>query len=230
MALSLLLLACAALFAAGVHMAVALQDEASAPLEVGAGPVGEPSLRLVGRALYEPERVMLIGYLTAATNLDVMPAAAPAVANARFTFTGEVTIADRSVRADVRTVAGDGVLRIYLGDGAADWADPASFAAGEVVAEYRLSLRESLQRQDPAVGVVVGDGRLVQQLAAMFALEEEELRFGQSGIASRLRYTGALTAEDSGSVGGTASFLGTVVVTGRAASPVPLGPSAEATP
>ncbi len=48
-------------------------------------------------------------------------------------------------------------------DGGATWSDPASFSAGEVVAEYDLSLRETLQRQAAQVGVLVGDGALTHE-------------------------------------------------------------------
>ena len=211
-----------------------LAAQAAAPpvIEVGAGPIGEPSLRLVGKLLYEPERIALFGYLTAATNLgpDLLFTGAPRdAAAARFTYTAEITVAEPATRGDVRSVVGDGELRVYFDDVGADWSDPASFADGEEVAALSLVLRETLQRQDPAVGVVVGDGQLTQERAGEFSLGDADLRFGNPGIASRLRYTGALMVGEGDSPGAAASFLGTITVTAREARPVRLGVSGEPT-
>ena len=73
----------------------------------------------------------------------------------------------------------------------ASWDDPGSFAAGEPVAEYSIRLLDTLQRQAPGVGVLVGDGQLTQETAAEFSLDGERYRFGVVGIAQRLRYVGS---------------------------------------
>jgi hypothetical protein len=178
-------------------LALARQDDDLAPVEIGAGPVREQALAFTGRNLYSPESVELFGYLTAVIGLErdllfTDTSTPPSLPTARFTYAGTVTIASRSDRADVTTTGGDGTLRIYFTDAAgASWDDPGSFAAGEPVAEYAIHLRDTLQRQAPGVGVLVGDGQLTQQTAAELALAGEDYRFGEVGIAQRLRYVGS---------------------------------------
>jgi hypothetical protein len=209
--------------------AVFARQDAPPPVEAGAGPIGEPSLRLVGRVIYGEERVELFGYLTGATNLAAGALAVDALSGlsaARFTFRSELPISDRASRGDVRVLAGEGNFAIFLNEtGGAAWDDPASFSAGTLVAQYAIRWRETLQRQDPTVGVVVGDATLTQEQAGVFGVAGGEYRFGEVGIASRLRYTGALTpAANSREV--AASVAGFALVTDRAATPVPLGAGA----
>ena len=110
----------------------------------------------------------------------------PSPRTARFTYAGSVTIASRSDRADVTTTGGDGTLRIYLSTTppAHPGTIPSSFAAGEPVAEYAIHLLDTLQRQAPGVGVLVGDGQLTQQTAAELSLDGERYRFGEVGSRS----------------------------------------------
>ena len=180
---------------------LARQEDDVAPIEVGAGPIREQSLGFVGRNVYSGESVELFGYLTGVIGLErdllftaADAAARPALETARFTYAGSVVIASRNDRADVTTTSGDGVLRIYLQENdaaGATWDDPRSFAGGEPVAEYSLRLLDTLQRQAPDVGVLVGDGQLNQETAAEFSLDGQPYRFGAVGIAQRLRYVGS---------------------------------------
>jgi hypothetical protein len=155
----------------------------------------------VGRNVYSGDSVELFGYLTRVIGLErdllftaADAAARPALETARFTYAGSVVIASRNDRADVTTTSGDGVLRIYLQENdaaGATWDDPRSFAGGEPVAEYSFRLLDTLQRQAPDVGVLVGDGQLNQETAAEFSLDGQPYRFGAVGIAQRLRYVGS---------------------------------------
>ena len=97
---------------------LARQDGDLAPVEVGAGPVREQALGLTGRNLYSGESVELFGYLTAVIGLErsllfTDTDAAPTPQTASFTYAGTVSITSRADRADVTTISGDGVLRIY---------------------------------------------------------------------------------------------------------------------
>ncbi|MDF2760157.1 MAG: hypothetical protein K0S99_2791 [Thermomicrobiales bacterium] len=192
---------------------LARQEDDAAPVEAGAGPIREQSLGFTGRNVYSDESVELFGYLTAVIGLErslLFTDAAPSLATARFTYAGSVAIASRTDRADVTTSDGEGVLRIYLhlSDAAgASWDDPASFAGGEPVAEYSIRLLDTLQRQAPGVGVLVGDGQLTQESAAEFSLDGERYRFGAAGIVQRLRYVGS-------PLGGTSPGVLAVVLTG----------------
>jgi hypothetical protein len=145
--------------------------------------------------------------------------AAPSPQTARFTYAGSVSNATRVDRADVTSTAGDGVLRIYVNDAAgASWEDSGSFAAGEPVAEYAIRSVETLHRQAPGVGVLVGEGRLTQETAEELALDGERYRFGAVGIAQRLRYVGSQLGGNASAgmlaVGltGSASVLGREVI------------------
>ncbi len=218
-------------------LSLARQDDDLASVEIGAGPVREQALAFTGRNLYSPESVELFGYLTAVIGLErdllFTDAAAPlSLQTARFTYVGSVAIASRADRADITTIDGDGVLRIYLhvnGAAGASWDDPGSIAGGEPVAEYAIRLLDTLHRQAPGVGVAVGDGQLTQETAAEFSLGNERYRFGAAGIAQRLRYVGS-------PLGGSASpgdlavgLTGSSSVLAREAIAVNVGASA-ATP
>ena len=182
---------------------LARQEGDLAPVEVGAGPVREQSLGFTGRNRYLGESVELFGYLTAVIGLErsllfTDPDAAPSPQTARFTYAGTVSITSRADRADVTTIAGDGVLRIYVNDDAdASWDDYGSFAVGEPVAEYAIRLVETLHRQAPGVGVLVGEGRLTQETAEELALDGERYRFGAVAIEQDLRYVGSPIAGDA---------------------------------
>jgi hypothetical protein len=208
-----------------------------APVEVGAGPIREQSLGFTGRNVYSGESVELFGYLTAVIGLErdllfTDADAASAPQTARFTYAGSIATASRTDRADITTIAGEGVLRIFLHEDAAagaSWDDPNSFAGGEPVAEFSIRLLETLQRQAPGVGVLVGDGQLTQEMAAEFSLDGERYRFGAVGIAQRLRYIGSPLGDTASPGILTVGLTGSSSVLAREAIAVNVGASA-ATP
>jgi hypothetical protein len=216
-------------------LSLARQEDDLAPIEVGAGPVREQSLGFTGRNRYSSESVELFGYLTAVIGLErsllcTDADAAPSPQTARFTYAGGVAIASRTDRGDVTTIGGDGVLRIYLDDAAgASWDDPGSFADGEPVAELSIRLLDTLHRQAPGVGVLVGDGQLTQETAAELSLDGERYRFGVVGIAQRLRYVGSPLAGDAEPGILTVGLTGSASVVAREAIAVNVGAPA-ATP
>jgi hypothetical protein len=216
-------------------LSLARQEDDLAPIEVAAGPVREQSLGFTGRNRYSSESVELFGYLTAVIGLErsllfTDADAAPSPQTARFTYAGSVAIASRTDRGDVTTIGGDGVLRIYLDDAAgASWDDPGSFADGEPVAELSIRLLDTLHRQAPGVGVLVGDGQLTQETAAELSLDGERYRFGVVGIAQRLRYVGSPLAGDAEPGILTVGLTGSASVVAREAIAVNVGAPA-ATP
>ena len=226
---------------ASTTLSLARQDDL-APVEIGAGPVREQALAFTGRHLYSRDSVELFGYLTAVIGLqrDLLftdTSAPPSPRTARFTYAGSVSITSRTDRADVTTTTGDGVMRIYLhvnDDAGAAWDDPGSFATGEPVAEYAIQLRDTLQRQAPGVGVLVGDGQLTQQTAAEISLGDERYRFGAVGLAQRLRYVGAPlggeTAPGTLAVGltGSASVIAREAISVNVGSPAATPATVEA--
>jgi hypothetical protein len=219
-------------------LSLARQQDELAPIEVGAGPVREQALGFTGRNRYSTESVELFGYLTAVIGLersllftDAAAAASPSPQTARFTYAGSVAIASRTDRGDVTTIGGDGVLRIYLHDAAAgaSWDDPGSFANGELVAELSIRLLDTLHRQAPGVGVLVGDGQATQETAAEISLDGERYRFGAVGIAQRLRYVGSPLAGDAEPGILTVGLTGSASVIAREAITINVG-AAAATP
>jgi hypothetical protein len=226
-------------FVASATLSLARQEGDLAPVEIGAGPVREQALGFTGRNIYSPDSVELFGYLTAVIGLerdllftDPSAAASPSPQTARFTYAGSVTIASRTDRADVTTTGGDGVVRIYLQENdtaGASWDDPGSFAAGEPVAEYSIRLLDTLQRQAPGVGVLVGDGQLTQQTAAEISLDDERYRFGAVGLAQRLHYVGSPLGGEASPGTLAVGLTGSASVIAREAIAVNVG-AAVATP
>lgn len=211
----------------GAVSALARQDAPASPVEIGAGPIRERAFALVGRTVYADDSAQVFGYLTDVIGLDPALLFTDALASprtARFTYAGDIPLASRGNRGDVTAFAGDGAITIYYDeDAGAVWDDPASFAAGEPVAELSLTLRNTLQRQAPAVGVVVGDERYRQETAGGLVIGGETYRFGQSGIEGRLRTVGALV--ESGGGGLVVGLTGSGSVSAREASPVIPGES-----
>jgi hypothetical protein len=218
-------------------ISLALQDENVAPVEVGAGPIREQSVGFTGRNVYSGDSVELFGYLTAVIGLErdllfTDADAEPSLQTARFTYAGSLPIASRTDRADITTLAGEGDLRIYfhLNDAAgASWDDPSSFAGGEPVANFSIRLLETLQRQAPGVGVLVGDGQLTQETAAELALDGEHYRFGAPGIVQRVRYVGSPLGDGASPGILTVGLTGSSSVLAREAIAVNVGARA-ATP
>jgi hypothetical protein len=185
----------AAMPPAASSLSPAAQGTPAPPVEIGAGPLGDRAFALTGRAIYGPDGVRLFGYLTAAIGLtpaQLFAGGVPSERTARFTYAGTATRGGGE-RGDVTTIDGYGTLRVYFDDAAGvTWDDPASFARGAPVAEFSLKLRDTLQRQAPGVGVVVGDEQLTQTGGDPFTLDGQAYRFGAAGIVQRLRTVGAL--------------------------------------
>jgi hypothetical protein len=207
-------------------LALPAAAQEAVPLEAASGPLSERTLALVGRTVQTPEHLQLFGYVnqaSALTSQDLFADDTDQVGAARFTFLADVALQPASNRADTTSYAGEGTLRVYLAaNGSAAWDDPASFSTGELLAEYTLTLRETLQRQAPQVGVLVGDGTLTQATANSFTLGDITYRFGAEGLEQRLRYTGALTPETAGSTL-SAVVNGHAEVTSRNVTVVHLG-------
>lgn len=220
------------------HMSAAsvprLQDlTAIAQVEIGAGPVGEPSLRFVGINEYRESSIVLYGYLTSVIGLDqaliFSDPDAPSETTARFTYVGEIAVTGLSEFGALTEVRGSGILKFYLDDGGADFGDPASFADGTAIATTQLRLEDTLQIQAPALGLTVGDEELTQVAVEPFTLAGERYRFGHVGLRERLVFTGAETRIDPASPAVVISLSGSVVVTHR--EPQPAGEqNSEATP
>lgn len=220
-----------------IPLALPAVAQDAAPLEVASGPLSERTLVVTGHTVQTPDQAQLFGYVSAASGLtsqNLFVDDSSAVGAARLTFSADIALQPASNRADTTSYAGEGVLRVFLAtDGGAAWEDPASFSTGELLAEYDLTLQETLQRQSAQVGVLVGDGVLTQTTANAITLDGTTYRFGTQGLVQRLRFTGALTPDTAGStldavITGHAEVIRrdvTVVRLGQTGTPV----AAEAT-
>lgn len=221
------------LLAAPLSVPAAAQD--AAPLEVASGPLSEPMLSVAAHADRSGDTLRLYGYVTRASGLtaaELFGGDTASAGSARFTFTADMSQDAPVNRADTTSYAGTGTLRVYLApDGGADWANPASFGAGEDVATYDLSLAETLQRQSPQVGVLVGVGALTQTDAGDFTLDGAAYRFGAANLGARLRYTGALLPTPAEGFAQSALVFGQANVTSREVQVVQMGlPAATPAP
>jgi hypothetical protein len=220
--------------AAASRLILRFQDQESeaAIVEVASGPLGEPTLALNGRGAFTPESVTLYGYASFVGGLgdaDLFIDDTQSEQTARFTFVGELAVASSTDRADVTISAATGELRIYFNEAAgANWADPESFSAGQLVGEYSFELRDTLHRQAPGVGLAVGLGQLVQSASEEFAIGDEQFTFGHLDLAQRLRYVGALVPGSQAGESYAVGFTGAVAVTGRESIIVILGEPDEA--
>jgi hypothetical protein len=228
------LIACVVLWPAGAAPQSLRAQADTTVVEVASGPLGEPTLGLVGRNEYSGDTITLYGYVSAVADLNQADlfTGAPSVATARFTYAGDVAVASSTRRADTTSRDGTGTVRIYLHpDGGANWSDVTTFSAGQEVAEYAFDLRETLQRQAQGSGVAVGDGKLTQNTANEFELGADRFRFGVSNIEQRLRYVGVLMPGAQGTQSLTVNLTGSVKVTRREAVIAPVGgPASVGTP
>jgi hypothetical protein len=212
-------------------LAILLQEEPP-PVEVGAGPIREPAWDLVGRAIYSSETVTLFGYFTALKGLNssqLFTEDTRSEATARYTYAGEIALTDRADRGDVTSLRGEGVIRVFLDDEAgASWDDPASFMAGQPLAAFDVLLVETIHRQGPGTGLVIGDSDTSQIAAEQFTIGDQLYRFGDVGIGQRLRTVGAIIASaDASSF--TVGLTGGAAVNERPWTPVRLGTPATPT-
>jgi hypothetical protein len=211
--------------APALSMAALRQATPTAPFEVGAGPVAERAFTVVARNVYGPKSVQLLGFLTEVIGLDaeaLFTGGPVSEETARFTYTATVPNPSTASKADVTEIAGIGSLQIFLDDdGGAAWGDPASFADGQLVAEFSLGLHDTVHRQAPGIGVVVGDEVLRQISGGEFSLDGGRFRFGGPDIAQRLRYTGVVIGDGEQAV--STALTGTSRVTTRETIPASLG-------
>lgn len=224
---AMLMTALPTVVAARPGLILKMKQDAADLLEVGSGPLGERSFSLVGRSAVGSDAVTFYGYLSAVVGLNADQAFTTlphTEQTARFTFVAELDEVETASRADLRTTSGTGSLRIYFDPaGGKSWSDPDSFWRGRLVAEYALTAEEILQRQSPTVGVSVGDGQMVQQQALEFDLDGQTMRFGRPNIQQRFRSVGILQAEAPPDALFGTTWSGSVSVTGRDVTAVPIG-------
>jgi hypothetical protein len=119
-------------------------------------------------------------------------------ATAPLTIEGTGTLQRRSVRGNVFVLDAVGSLAVHLLDTpGADFAAPASFSAGKVVARYSAALHDVLTVIATNTGIPTMSGELTQTTATGFTLAGKHYRIGSKGTRLILDGTGLGTRTDA---------------------------------
>jgi hypothetical protein len=157
-------------------------------------PLGRNTFEFVGRIDQEGTEFTGYGYLTYVDGLDtsdLFTSTTPSEANARFTFTATASMSGRSVISNLFSIDAVGELTIYFdADGGATFADPSSFAQGDVVAEHSARFHNVITVIEPHTGLANGIGELRQTTVGEFELNGESYKFGRNGLQERMSFTG----------------------------------------
>jgi hypothetical protein len=117
---------------------------------------------------------------------------------ARLAITGAVTLERRTIRANVFVIDAVGTMAVHALDApGASFDDPATFAAGSVVADYAVALNDVLTVIAPNQGIPVLSGELTQTSATDLQLDGAWYRIGSVGSRLTLNGTGSGTRTDA---------------------------------
>jgi len=190
--------------AGGVALtAVTGAQAAAADSGVATGPSGTTTVEFRGRISQTGSSGQVFasyGYLTklaGASSDDLFAAAPPSEATALFTVFATGNLVQRTFddRVHVLDVAGE--LTVYQRDTAgATFADPSSFAVGNAVARFGLTLQDVLTVFAPASGLPTLTGDMRQRTAGRLSGGLRGSTFGQSGLRLRFFATGIGTLVD----------------------------------
>jgi len=170
---------------------------------VGLGRDGETILEFIGRIDQNGANFTFIGYLTRVRALNEASLFASGDPTARtektahFTIKGETTLTSRSTLNNVFTVDSKGKLDIFFNETpSADFTNPGSFSAGDLIASFSISFQNAINAIAPAQGVSTGWGVLAQTRAGQFRLDGRRLQFGRKDQRERVSATGQGTLLD----------------------------------
>jgi hypothetical protein len=188
--------------AAGAAVAAGAVALPSAAAHAAPGDSDAVAVSFVGRI--DQNALDLVGY-GFPTSIEGIPATALfgeafdlTEAATRLTVTGTFTLERRAIRGPVFDLDGSGTLAIRLLDApGANFEEPATFAAGTVVAEYATRLHSTLTVIAPDTGVPVLSGELVQTAADDFSLDGAWYRIGSVGTTLSMSATGLGTRTDA---------------------------------
>ncbi len=110
---------------------------------------------------------------------------------ARFTFHSVTHMTGRSINEPIHALQVSGPLSIYLQrTPGADFAHPASFKAGKLIASYDGEFQSIVNVTAPAKGIETLTGSLVQKSAPRFTLAGSGHVLGAVGLRHRVTATG----------------------------------------
>jgi hypothetical protein len=161
---ALLLLGLAA-FTRSLPQAVSLKPAAPTATEIGLGTGGKIATENVGRVDQDGANFIGYGYMNYISGLASSQVFSDPInhtdTTAHFTYYATATLTARSVISGVFTLDTAGVLAIYYNPAPqATFKNPASFAAGTLIAQYTLRNQDILNVQGPNLGIATGFGDL----------------------------------------------------------------------
>ena len=119
------------------------------------------------------------------------------MSNARFTFSATATLTSRHVLSTIFALDSIGtIVYYYHPDSGADFADPASFAAGTPIVTATIRAQNILSVQGPNKGIATNIGEFTQTGAASFTLDGQVYQLGRTGLLERSWATGEGTRTD----------------------------------
>jgi hypothetical protein len=160
--------------------------------------VGEPgdgtaAAEVVGHLDQLGDAITGYGYLTRVHGLrqaDLFRGPGATEATARFTFFSNVQVNARFIRGALVSVDGVGTLTFFLDPNGADFANPATFSDGTVIAKFDAHFHNLLTVVLPNQGISTIAGELTQRQARTFSFEGRRTRFGQRGLGLHLSVAG----------------------------------------
>ena len=187
---------------------------------IGDAPEGQTAFEFLGRSDQNVTLVTHYGYLTHVFGLtDDLLFSSPTVrteATALFTFAAATTWDSRHEYGNIITTSAPGEMSIYLRDTpGANFANPASFAIGAVIATYSVRYFNVLNVQAPNQGVIATTVELTQRKTKPLAQGHQRCQFGRVGLRARISANGEGTRTVVAPVQAVFLVGGTVVVTDR---------------
>lgn len=193
---------------------------ASSAIEVGSALAGQNAVEYVGRVDQDGANFVGYGYLTHISGLTdtlLFSGTIPFVneANARFTYYATATLTSRYVISSVFVIDSVGTTVYYYNPaGGAQFANPASFAAGQPVLTATVRSQNILSVQAPNLGVGTNFGELTQTGVSAFDLGGQTYQIGRVGLMERTFSTGEGTRIDPITPKSFTVLSGNAVVTG----------------
>jgi hypothetical protein len=182
----------AVLAGAGALAAAGARPAAAATVRRLAEPTdGTAAAEVIGEVAQDDNALMGYGYFTRVHGLALSQlfGAARSEESARLTFFGTAAVGERFPHGALVSVTGRGTLSLHLGDGA-DFATPATFGDGPVVAVFDARYQNVAAVVAPNEAVTTLQGELMQRRAPEFRLGGRRYRFGHPGLRLHLTATG----------------------------------------
>jgi len=191
----------------------------NAPTKVGMDIGGKNAYETVGRIDQNGGSFIGYGYLNHVSSLaDNIAFSDPinhSETTAYFTYFVTSTLTSHSVITSVFIIDSVGYLRIFYNPThTASFTNPASFAAGTLIAKSKVRGQDILNVQSPNKGVATGFTEDEQILATPFTINTQDYQFGEVGLLERGFYTGEGTRTDSVTPKSFVIGSGNTVVTG----------------